>query len=56
MGEKKMLRRKCSYCGAVGTVGVDVFWTIDPYHQDVNDVEWYRWLHDDCVHDIAMDI
>lgn len=56
MEEKKRLRRRCSFCEVVGTVGVEVFWTIDPYDQDVNDFEWYRWLHLDCSYEIAMDI
>lgn len=54
--KEKKLRRACSHCNVVGTVGEDVFWTIDPYDQDVHDFEWYRWLHKDCAHDIAMDI
>lgn len=54
--EKKKLRRRCECCGEVGTVGVDVFWTLDPYDQDVYDIERWRWLHDDCAYEIAMDI
>jgi hypothetical protein len=53
---KKKLRRKCDHCKVVGTVGRDVFWTIDPYDQDVNGEDCRRWLHNDCAKDIAMDI
>jgi hypothetical protein len=54
--EKKKLRRRCDFCGKVGTVGAGVFWTLDPYDQDVRGIECWRWLHEGCAHEIARDI
>lgn len=56
MKKKVGLRRRCSLCEVVGVVGKDIFWMPDPYDQDVHDRTWYRWLHLDCAHEIAMDI
>lgn len=56
MEEKKELRRKCFYCGVVGTAGKDVFRTIDPYAQDVEGKEERQWLHERCADELARDI
>lgn len=55
MTEKK-LHRKCEYCGVVGEVGADIFWVTDPYIEDVEGEIVKRWLHEDCMREIADDI
>lgn len=55
MAEKK-LRRTCSHCGVVGEAGIDVFWTTDPYIEDVEGEIVKQWLHEHCMREIADEI
>jgi hypothetical protein len=53
---KKKLYRRCDFCKKTGVAGVDVFWTIDPYAQDIQGEIVKVWLHVACCEDLAREI
>lgn len=56
MEAKKKLRRTCERCGTIGKVGTEIFWTVDPYSEDIYGEIIMMWLHPDCADDMANDI
>lgn len=56
MEAKKKLRRRCEYCGTIGEVGTEVFWTVDPYNYDLCGETIMMWLHKDCTEDLAREL
>lgn len=53
------LYRKCACCALSGktfAVGVDIFWSVCPYNQDINDDESLMWHCVECDDTCAMEI
>ena len=54
--EKKKLRRRCSYCTDVFTVGVDGDYLEDPFLAEIHDIYEKSWMCDDCYQQRRDDI
>ena len=61
----KYLRRRCNRCKNVGDVPKTredfrrrdiVYWTLSPYYEEIEEVEWYAWWCPDCLEEDANDI
>ena len=50
------LYRKCNYCNKTGVAKEEVFWVLDPYLSDVENMALKRWLHKVCEDELTRDV